>query len=77
MSRRTPAPSARERLARQMRALRLAEGLSQEGLAERAELHRTYIGSVERCERNISIDNVERLAKALGVDICDLLTISA
>lgn len=38
-----------------------------------AGLHRTYVGSVERAERNISIDNVERLAKALNVGVPELL----
>ena len=47
--------------------------MSQEVLGEEAGLHRTYIGSVERGERNVSIDGMERLAKALGVDISDLL----
>lgn len=65
--------SARERLARHLRALRAARDLSQEALADLASLHRTYVGSVERCERNVSLDNIERLAAALGVDICDLL----
>lgn len=55
-----------------MRELRAEKGWSQEDLAEQAELHRTYIGSVERCERNVSIDNIERLATALGVDITEL-----
>lgn len=65
--------SSRERLARSLRALRAQRGISQEALADLAELHRTYVGSIERCERNVSLDNIERLAKALGVDVCDLL----
>lgn len=72
MTRRQNRPNARERLATSLRSLRKERGLSQEGLAELAELHRTYIGSVERCERNISIDSVERLAHALGVDLTEL-----
>ncbi len=57
-----------------MRALRLGLGLSQEKLAEMTDLHRTYIGSIERAERNVSLDNVEAIAAALGVDIVDLLS---
>lgn len=71
--RRVRVETARARLARRLRALRAERGLSQEGLAELAELHRTYVGSIERRERNVSLDNVERLAIALQVDICDLL----
>ncbi len=63
----------RELFARRLKQLRLLKGLSQETLADLAGLHRTYVGSVERSERNISIDNMERLAKALEVDIIDLL----
>ena len=65
--------SARERLARHLRAFRRQQGISQEALADRCELHRTYVGSIERRERNVSLDNVERLAHALGVDITELL----
>ncbi|MFG6432115.1 helix-turn-helix domain-containing protein [Roseateles sp. LYH14W] len=64
---------ARGRLARRLRELRDVQKFSQEELGARAELHRTYVGSVERRERNVSIDNIERLAPALGVDICELL----
>lgn len=56
-----------------VRQIREAKGLSQEKFADLAELHRTYIGSVERGERNISLINIEKIAKALGVKITDLL----
>lgn len=64
---------ARRIFAQRLRHIRLIKGLSQEELADMAGLHRTYVGSVERSERNISIDNMERLAIALGVDITELL----
>lgn len=65
--------SARQLFAANVRRLRDARGLSQERLAELSDLHRTYVGSVERGERNISIDNMERLAKALGAELRDML----
>jgi len=65
--------SARLIFAENMRKLRRERGLSQEDLAELSNLHRTYIGSVERGERNISIDNLERLANAFGVRLKDML----
>jgi transcriptional regulator with XRE-family HTH domain len=64
---------ARKVFASRLRKIRQVKGLSQEELADRAGLHRTYVGSVERGERNISIDNIECLAKALEIDIIELL----
>lgn len=56
-----------------VRELRLEQGLSQEALAELAGIHRTYVGSVERGERNIALDNINALADALGVSPADLV----
>lgn len=47
--------------------------LSQEQLAELAGVHRTYIGMIERAEKNITLCNIEKIAKALNVDVCSLL----
>ena len=69
-----PSKSARQRLATNIRHLRSQQKLSQEGLADLVGLHRTYVGSVERSERNVSLDNIEKLAVTLGVDITDLLS---
>lgn len=57
-----------------VRSHRLALGISQEELAARAKVHRTYIGSVERGERNISLLNIHALAKALDTTAGLLLT---
>lgn len=51
----------------------MERGLSQEGMAELANFHRTYVSQLERRVTNISIDGLERLAMALGVDIAELL----
>jgi transcriptional regulator with XRE-family HTH domain len=70
-------PAARRILAENLRRLRHESRLSQESLADLASLHRTYVGSVERGERNISIDNIEKLAHALRVSPAELLANSA
>lgn len=58
---------------RNIKKLRKKKGLSQEALAEKAGLHRTYIGAVERGERNITIAIAHRIAKALGVELSECL----
>lgn len=68
-----PTHQARQRFASNIKDQRLIRGLSQEDLADLCGLHRTYIGSVERGERNISIDNMERLAIALQVSLESLV----
>jgi transcriptional regulator with XRE-family HTH domain len=65
--------SAREALAANIVALRHEKGWSQEALAFECGLHRTFVAHVERLSRNISLDNVERLAVALGVQPYELL----
>jgi transcriptional regulator with XRE-family HTH domain len=55
-----------------VREIRLKQNLSQEDLAEKANLHRTYIGMIERAEKNITLINIERIANALAVSISDL-----
>lgn len=67
------AGDARRRIAENIRKLRMERGLSQEGLAELADFHRTYVSQLERCVTNVSIDGLERLAIALEVDIRVLL----
>jgi transcriptional regulator with XRE-family HTH domain len=52
-----------------VREIRKEKGLSQEELSYKAELHRTYIGMIERAEKNITLTNIEKIAKALDVDI--------
>lgn len=57
---------------KRVREKRLKADLSQEELADRAGLHRTYIGMIERAEKNITLMNVEKLAKALNIKLSDL-----
>lgn len=58
---------------KKVRGERIKLGLSQEELAFRAGVHRTYIGMIERAEKNITLENIERIAKALKVSIDSLL----
>ncbi len=64
----------RARFGRRLREIRQERGLSQEELAFRAGLHRTYVSSAERGQRNVGLVNVERLAQALDIEIGELFT---
>ena len=57
---------------KRIREVRVKRGLSQEALADIANVHRTYIGMVERAEKNITLLNIQKLAKALKIDIKEL-----
>ncbi|MFL6090452.1 MAG: helix-turn-helix domain-containing protein [Aeromicrobium sp.] len=61
------------RLGDNLRALRVARGFSQEAFADVVGVHRTYLGGLERGERNLTLKSVERLAAILKVDPLDLL----
>jgi len=67
-----PSTSARALFGRRLRVLRAERGISQEELARAAGLHRTYVSSVERGERNVSFDNICALARAFGLPAAEL-----
>ena len=67
-----PKASAKSLFGDTIRALREERGYSQEKLAERAGLHRNYVGGVERGERNVALENIVKLARALSVRTRDL-----
>ena len=56
-----------------VREVRIQKGLSQEQLAHNADVHRTYIGMIERAEKNITLINIEKIANALDISINELL----
>ena len=62
----------RKKFGARLRELRKRRGFSQESLAAAVNVHRTYIGSIERGEQSVSIDNLKKLAKALKLKIADL-----
>jgi transcriptional regulator with XRE-family HTH domain len=62
-----------EKFGQKVRDERLKQGLSQEELAAKAGVHRTYIGMIERAEKNITLINIEKISKALGISISKLL----
>jgi len=77
MPQHAPAPeeaSVRVALGQRIREIRRSQGVSQEELAHKSGLDRSYVGCVERGERNVSIDNITALARALDVTIAELVT---
>lgn len=62
-----------ERFGKRIREIRLSKNFSQEELADRAGLHRTYIGMIERAEKNITLRNIEKIANALNIEIKELV----
>ena len=63
----------KKKFGKQVKKFRLEKGLSQEALANQADLDRTYIPSIEKGDRNVSITVIEKIAKALQVKIVELL----
>lgn len=62
------------RFGEKVRELRKLKNLSQEELSFKADLHRTYIGMIERAEKNITLLNISKIASALGVSVSEILT---
>ena len=71
---RKPSRELTQTLADNILAYRKAKHISQEVLADMCDLHRTYVGSIERGERNVTLSTLETLAAALGVSVPELLT---
>jgi len=64
-----------EKFGEKVREERLKQGLSQEELASRAGVHRTYIGMIERAEKNITLENIEKIANALEISLEKLMNL--
>jgi transcriptional regulator with XRE-family HTH domain len=62
-----------ERFGARVRELRAAQGYSQETFAHEVELDRTYVGGIERGERNVALRNIEKIATTLGISIAELM----
>lgn len=62
----------RVKFGKTLRRLRKNHGISQETFADKCDLHRTYISDIERGERNVSLENIEKIAKVLNIQISEL-----
>ena len=63
-----------ERFGQRVRALRKEQGYTQEGFAAACELDRTYMGGIERGERNLALKNIDAIAQALRISLSELMT---
>jgi transcriptional regulator with XRE-family HTH domain len=63
-----------EKFGEKVREERLKQGLSQEKLASKVGVHRTYIGMIERAEKNITLENIEKVAKALNLKLSNFFS---
>lgn len=70
---RKPSQEILQIIANNIKSFRQSQNLSQEEFAEKAGIHRTYVGSVERCEKNLSLSTLELLSKTLEVSVSQLL----
>lgn len=68
-----PMSTLRHRLGKAIRRLRLKAGYSQESFADHAKVHRTYMGTVERGEVNLTLENIEKLAQGLNLAVWELM----
>jgi len=73
-SKRAQSEAAPVAFGRAVRAIRLEQGLTQEGLSHQAEIDRSYMGGIERGEHNVALIYIHRVANALGVTIAELMT---
>lgn len=62
-----------EQFGKRVREERMRSGISQERLGQLAKVHRTYVGMIERAEKNITLTNMEKIARALGKKVADLV----
>ena len=71
---RKPSPEILQTLANNLRAYRREQEISQEDFADVCNLHRTFVGTIERCERNVTLSTLEAFAQVMGVSVPELLT---
>lgn len=64
------------KFSKKVREERIKQGLSQEQLATRAGIHRTYVGMIERAEKNITIENIEKIARTLEIPLDKLMNLN-